>query len=79
MKVGNNENAGVVKMFFILECVGFTRIVSNSGLDLAPILSKKLKFMTGKKNKSIVTFILNPTSTDDGIKWRAKKSELKKR
>jgi hypothetical protein len=54
-------------------------MVSNSGLDLAPILSKKLKFMTGKKNKSIVTFILNPTSTDDGIKWRAKKSELKKR
>jgi len=49
MKVGNNENAGVVKMFFILECVGFTRMVSNSGLDLAPILSKKLKFMTGEK------------------------------
>lgn len=49
MKVGNNENAGVAKMFFILECVGFTRMVSNSGLDLAPILSKKLKFMTGEK------------------------------
>ena len=54
-------------------------MVSNSGLDLAPILSKKLKFMTGEKNKSIVTFFLNPTSTDDGIKRRAKKSELKKK